>query len=299
MTKRIEPEELKALLDQNMSTPQIAAALGISPVTVRSRLLKYFGISPNPRQKINQDEVRAMRQQGMSWQEIHEATGHSKSSLQQAAKRGHHKVIVPPPLDPQAHAEIAEWYVKGASVKGLMQSTGLRRTQVVDIIESQGIRRRTIKEVGTAGVDVDSIEKMYLEGMSQSVIGYKVGLSAATVRRILTEKKVPPHKTIAQELEDTNILNEFMNGASLSELAERYKLRSEPIRSFLLSHGMKIFHGRAQALPIDEVDMDDVFARRRQGETMESIAHSYGVQRSTLAARILRIRKKMSLPPTS
>jgi transposase len=94
--KDINPDLILDLLKKNLSTKEIAIALGISSPTV-CYWKKKLGLE-TIQKKINWTDVQALHNAGMSFRQISKTIGISVGAIEKARDRGDFKTVLKPPL---------------------------------------------------------------------------------------------------------------------------------------------------------------------------------------------------------
>lgn len=159
-------------------------------------------------------------------------------------------------------------------------------------------------------IDRQKMKKMYEEGYSPSVIAKEFGVSRQYVRQCVVSFGCLPDcqkkKMTACALRKEEIYNDFLAGASISELLQKYSITKTYLNRLLrLSPKTKKEYNRRKdlkclqgntsksekRLELEERDKK-ILALRKEGKSVSELADMF----STCESNIYRICKKLVIP---
>lgn len=182
---------------------------------------------------------------------------------------------------------------KGMSPPKIAKKVGCSRTTICNRLKKLNIPIRSVNEVNSIYVDTDTIESLYNNGMTSTLIADKLGCSRYTVCRrlqkmgvpIKSAKDYPSAYTLAL---DENVIEDMYVSKRMSSrsIAKRIGCSSSTIIIILKKLNVdRRCPGEVKKMTLDEDLIMDLYVNK--GMSATEISRIIGCSSSTIASRVI------------
>lgn len=196
-----------------------------------------------------------------------------------------------PHFTPEQDQEIARRYADGEAVRAIAASYGVTYPAVANALKRCGVVMRTKSDYGWRATPDNRAElvRLFKAGLSVPRIGRQVGTSNDTVSRILREEGIQPryggqnHRFKGETVKE--LAAEYLNGASLTQLAERYGGSHRVIANTLARAGVERRQkGTGKFWTAERIDW--LRQQHEAGRSQQSIAQEIGYSQSAIGRKL-------------
>lgn len=306
MTVQVTPQmekEWKRLYEEGLSIGDIAQVSGFGKTSIRKHLNK-LGVTMRKTivtPEMVEEWVSAF-QQGISVRDIAKKSGigdetirtHLKKRGIKMRKKGGQSRVTP-----EMEEQWADLYRNGLTIAQIAENCGISASVVSVHLRNMGIEMRKGYEANQKVTNelVDEWIELYKGGMGTPQIGEKFGFTSTTVLKYLHERGVKVSSSIDESI-SKEIVERYLKGESVNDLASAYSLSDTSIRNQLKKNGIAIRREK-RGYQFREEEIADWVKRYELGEPLVSIASSCGVKsietiRKRLVGQGVEIRDRIS-----